>query len=261
MKWPTTGARRASPGTIRGLFLAQNMGLVYLGAIPLLLIVAGLVRGVLFERPIRFFTIALVVVLLYALGWYTPAFRVMYEVLPGVSFYRRPADAVFLIGALGAVLAGYVASRLLDDTDFDDWPWLPTTAITVALFGLALIFAMTFDRVGAATLPLAQAAGWFVLAGIVIALARWLVPIRPVVAGCLLVATTAGDVVWNNGPNGASALPSETLAMMNPAKPDPVTAKIKQLIGSGQFRHPPRSYRADRPWLPLAKHVDDAQHA
>ena len=50
--------------------------------------------------------------LLYALGWYTPVFRVFYEVLPGVSLYRRPADAVFLIGALGALLAGYVAHRI-----------------------------------------------------------------------------------------------------------------------------------------------------
>ena len=43
----------------------------------------------------------MLLMLLYALGWYTPAFRGMYEILPGVNLYRRPADAVFLIGALG----------------------------------------------------------------------------------------------------------------------------------------------------------------
>ena len=98
-----------------GLFIAQNVGQLYIGAIPLLLILLAGLRGQLWAREIRFFTIAAIVMLLYALGWYTPVFQVLYTLLPGVSLYRRPADATFLIGALGAILAGYAAHRLLTE--------------------------------------------------------------------------------------------------------------------------------------------------
>ena len=99
------------------LFLAQNMGQLYAGALPLVAIVGfGLIRGLLWAREIRFFTIATVLVLLYALGWYTPAFHAMYELLPGVSLFRRPADAAFPLGALIAVLGGYLVHRWLSGT-------------------------------------------------------------------------------------------------------------------------------------------------
>ena len=66
-----------------GLYLSQNMGLVYAGALPFLALMSfGLIRGVAWAREIRFFTIAAALVLLYALGAYTPAFRLMYDLLP-----------------------------------------------------------------------------------------------------------------------------------------------------------------------------------
>ena len=56
-----------------------------------------------------------VLMVLFALGRYTPAFAAFYHYLPGVNAFRRPADATFLIGALGAVLAGYVLHRLFTE--------------------------------------------------------------------------------------------------------------------------------------------------
>ena len=102
-----------------GLFIAQNVGQLYIGAIPLLLILLAGLRGHLWAREVRFFTIAALLMLLYALGWYTPVFQVFYTLLPGISLYRRPADAVFLVGALGAILAGYAVHRLFTDTKAD----------------------------------------------------------------------------------------------------------------------------------------------
>ena len=79
-----------------GLYLSQNMTLLYAGALTLVAVVSfGLVRGLAWAREIRFFTIAAALVLLYALGGYTPAFHFMYDLLPGVALYRRPADATF----------------------------------------------------------------------------------------------------------------------------------------------------------------------
>ena len=49
----------------------------------------------------------------YAFGWYTPVFRGMYELLPGVKLFRRPADATFVFGALIAVMVGYCVHRWL----------------------------------------------------------------------------------------------------------------------------------------------------
>ena len=73
------------------LYLSQNMGLLYGGALAIAVVLAfGLVRGLAWAREIRFFSIAAVLVLLYTLGGYTPAFRLMYELLPGYRFFGAP---------------------------------------------------------------------------------------------------------------------------------------------------------------------------
>ena len=95
------------------LFLAQNMGLLYAGAIVPVVLVVGLSRGLLWSREIRFFTIATVLIAFYMFGWYTPVFRAMYEMMPGVKLFRRPADATFVFGALIAIMAGYLVHRWL----------------------------------------------------------------------------------------------------------------------------------------------------
>ena len=53
-------------------------------------------RGVLWAREVRFFTVAAAALLVYALGRYTPAFGLLFWHLPGVDLFRRPADATFL---------------------------------------------------------------------------------------------------------------------------------------------------------------------
>ena len=94
------------------LFLAQNMGLLYAGALAPLLLILGVTRGWLWSREIRFFTIAALLIAFYAFGWYTPVFRAMYELMPGVKLFRRPADATFVFGALLAIMAGYLRASL-----------------------------------------------------------------------------------------------------------------------------------------------------
>ena len=62
------------------LYLARNMGQLYLGFLPMLLILTvGLVRGALLRREIIALTIAALLVLVYALGRYTPGFRLIFE--------------------------------------------------------------------------------------------------------------------------------------------------------------------------------------
>ncbi len=93
------------------VFLAQNMVLLYAGALVPVVLVVGLTRRLLWSREIRFFTVATLLILLYAFGRHTPAFAAMYELMPGVKLFRRPADATFVFGALLAIMAGYLVHR------------------------------------------------------------------------------------------------------------------------------------------------------
>ena len=68
-----------------GIFIAQNMGQIYIGVLPILLIVLAATRRQLWAPEIRFFVAAFGVVVLYALGWYTPVFQLFYTLLPGVN--------------------------------------------------------------------------------------------------------------------------------------------------------------------------------
>ena len=122
-----------------GLYVAQNMGQIYCGALAAVALLGfGLARGVLWARDIRFFTVAMALTLLYALGWYTPVFHLMYELMPGVSLYRRPADATFVLCGLLAMIAGYLVHRLVSGT-------MPASAspARVAEVAIALIFVGT----------------------------------------------------------------------------------------------------------------------
>jgi hypothetical protein len=200
------------------LFIAQNVGQLYIGAVPILLVLLGLAMGLLWDREIRFFTIALVLVGLYALGWYTPVFKLMHRFLPGVDLFRRPADAVFEIGFLLALLAGYVAHRLMT---FRLPPLSPAhvllvEAIVVAAFAYGAYLAFHFDRWERAAYPFWIAAAIFAVASAVLALAIWNQPHRPRLAAALLVAFTVADLAYSNGPGSATALPPETYDVLRP---------------------------------------------
>jgi hypothetical protein len=184
--WPDTG-----------IFLAQNMGQLYIGAIPLLLLLTAAVRGQLWAPEIRFFACAASVALVYALGWYTPVFHILYALLPGVGLFRRPADAVFLIGALGAILAGNGAHRLLRDPRAE-------SARGPAIFAAATL---------AVALLLAVGVG------------LWLGRL-PRLSVPLVAGVTTVDLAYNNGPSSATAQPP---AMYDVLQPDTRNATIAML--------------------------------
>ena len=100
--WPDTG-----------LFIAQNMGQLYIGAIPLLLLLTAAVRGQLWapRDPLLHLSRPPWRCSMRSAG--TRRFSASStRCCPASSLYRRPADATFLVGALAAILAGYGAHRL-----------------------------------------------------------------------------------------------------------------------------------------------------
>ncbi len=213
-----------------GLFIAQNMGVMYLGAAPFLLLLArGFLRGELWSREIRFFSIAAALLLLYALGWYSPAFHAFYEVLPGVKLYRRPADATFLIGFCLAYCCGWLAHRWLSAAQ-------PATSrsrfalnflLVTACFAFAIGLGVRIDRLNMTPVPLAWAAISFVAGAAALYLSsRWAAG-RTMLAALALVGVTTIDLAFNNGPNGANALPPETYDVLRPDSRNETIALLK----------------------------------
>ncbi|MDB5545456.1 MAG: conserved rane protein of unknown function [Hyphomicrobiales bacterium] len=94
----------------------RSINYLFAGSLPLLLIVwHGLAGGRLLERSGRAFALLGLVATLYAMGRYTPVFAILFDHLPGVSLYRRPADAAFLLNIAIAGGAGYLLHRYIVD--------------------------------------------------------------------------------------------------------------------------------------------------
>jgi hypothetical protein len=208
-----------------GLFIAQNMGELYIGAVPLLLLLTAAVRGQLWAPEIRFFACAAAVALLYALGWYTPLFRVLYALVPGVDLYRRPADATFLVGALGAILAGYGTHRLLSEPRTDTAR--QTAIIAAATLGLALLVAvglgLWLGRAPRLSVPVIAAFASFAAAAAALIWAMPRLATNPLLAVVVLAGVTTVDLAYNNGPSSATAQPP---AMYDVLQPDTRNATI-----------------------------------
>ena len=221
-----------------GLFIAQNVGQLYIGAIPLLLILLAALRGNLWAREVRFFSIAALLMLLYALGWYTPVFQAFYTLLPGINLYRRPADAVFLVGALGAILAGYAVHRLFTDTkaEASRQQQLIVAGGIGGAFLLLIVLALWRDRLPLLPYPLGISALTFVAAGLLLYWVRMGITVQPKLAAILLAAFTTLDLAYHNGPTLASALPPSTYDVLQPTTNNATIAILKSKVVDDERR-------------------------
>lgn len=85
----------------------RTESLLYIGGLGVwILLFWGLWNGILWRRRNLLFLGMLVFSLLYMLGDLTPAYRLFYEVIPGVALFQRPLDGGFL---LNIALAGLIA--------------------------------------------------------------------------------------------------------------------------------------------------------
>ena len=212
-----------------GLYIAQNVGQMYFGAIPFLLVAWGAVSGLFNAREIRVTALALIIAALYGLGWYTPAFPLLHTFLPGVDLYRRPADAVFLMGFFASILAGYSLHKLLSGNvarpTFVQSAIL--TAVPILAFIVMLELARRFGKVEAALPSLAMSAAFFV-AGSAILIAVYRMRGRsPMLAAGLIAAFTVVDLHFSNGPGGATALPPAMYDVLDPATSNGTIAELK----------------------------------
>ncbi|HEX9563667.1 MAG TPA: hypothetical protein VF981_06840 [Gemmatimonadaceae bacterium] len=85
----------------------------YVGVAVLLLAALAFARGRRAEHRalLWFFGTVTVVATLWALGGYTPFYRLVYAIVPGTKFFRAPSTMLFVVTFGLAVLAGFGADR------------------------------------------------------------------------------------------------------------------------------------------------------
>lgn len=219
--------------------VARNMANVYAGLLPLAGILAWLACREAYRARIIALPILFGLMIAYALGRYTPVYSMAYHLLPGVDLFRRPADSLFLVGAVGAFLAGFGLDRVLKGGP-GRWPggaaplWLGTALLTLA-GGFAM--ASWLGKLGQALPELLATSGWLAMAAGVLIVARGQARARPMlVAGLLAFAVTA-DLRWNLRPNDSTGLAPAIYSAVRPDSDNETLAWLKaNIVRDGERR-------------------------
>ena len=207
----------------------RSIDYLFVGTLCVVLIVwQGLAGRRLVERGARSFLVLFVAALIYALGRHSPFFGVIFDWMPGVALYRRPADATFLMNVALAFLSGYLLHRFVTEgspviAGRRVAAWLApalTSGLVALLAGAGFAFARRAGHFGASLQHLLCSAALASAIGIVLVLCRTRRQ-RSVVAS-LLVAATAGQLVWRNCASPLNAEPASTYSAYDGLYPDQV---------------------------------------
>lgn len=208
------------------LFLARNMGTLYLGALPVAAIFAARWRGA--DRDILYWAIAAIALAAYALGRYTPAFEILFR-LPGADLWRRPADAAFPLCAILSLLGGYGVHRIVDEGRARIGRAL---LVVLLALGAGVWVAVDKGRLGAAAPVLTLASGLFLVALAALGWARRSAAARPRRAIAALGLLLAVDLAISNGPNESTALPPADFDMLRPRTDNTTIALLKERLAA-----------------------------
>ncbi|OBS51040.1 hypothetical protein A8B73_18350 [Methylosinus sp. 3S-1] len=196
---------------------------LFIGTAPMALgLWHGLAGGRIFARETRFVLYLLAGALIYTLGRWTPLFEPIYDLFPGVSLYRRPADAAFLLNAGFALSAGYLLHRYIvhgSPRPFEALPRPLAHALQACAFGVALAlllgglaFSMEtrHGREALDAIGLALAAG----AGAALVLVFGERRNQRALAAALIVAATCGELLWRNAADPLNAEPAARYSIL-----------------------------------------------
>ena len=205
----------------------RSIDYLFAGTLPALLFVwHGLAGGRVMERGARYFVLLFVAATLYALGRHTPVFSLVFDWMPGVSLYRRPADATFVMNVAFAFCAGYLLHRFIEE-GLPRFPlnrvsgWMPpalTLVATALLIGSGLTFARTADGLGDSIEQVLLSTGTVAVA--VLALVVFRSRPRRVLIATLLVTLTAGELLWRNAASTLNAEPASAYSPYSGLFPD-----------------------------------------
>ncbi|WP_091139079.1 YfhO family protein [Microvirga guangxiensis] len=213
-----------------GTWTDRATNYLFIGTIPALFILwHGIAGGRLFAREFRFFLILGTLAIFYALGRYTPGFEVIFDHLPGVNLYRRPADATFLINTALAFASGYLVHRYANE-GMPSWSKealgqlriaLPALAVAlvIAAIGSGIAFA---SKGGFVSSSLMEAGGGLLAAAIVMALVAKLSgsPYRREAVVAALVVLTGAELISRHAASAMNAEPAGRYAVFTQLPPE-----------------------------------------
>jgi hypothetical protein len=112
----------------------------YLGAavLPLVGLAWGGAATPYRRRQLWFWTGALVVSTLWALGGYTPFYSLVYAIVPGTKFFRAPSTMLYVVSFCVAVLAAFGTDRVLSRRDVRPGYLIGWLVAGVVFVGLAM---------------------------------------------------------------------------------------------------------------------------
>ncbi|EIM30577.1 YfhO family protein [Microvirga lotononidis] len=213
-----------------GTWTDRATNYLFIGTIPaLLLLWHGVAGGRLFAREFRFFLVMGIAATLYSLGRYTPGFVMIFDHMPGVDLYRRPADATFLINIALAFAAGYLVHRYATE-GLPQWNRAALGRLRVALpllaLGLvaaavasALVFAVKGGFVFPALTEIGGSLAVATLAIVVITrmndVSRW----REAIA-LVLVTLTGAELISRHAASALNAEPAERYTIFTKLPPE-----------------------------------------
>ena len=115
----------------------------YAGLVLLILSAVAFAGGA--RRGTRWFFFGLgTTALLFALGGNTPLWRIFYEVVPGISMFRAPSQAMYLFALAAATLAGFGVDRLFCGLRANGGPALIRTLLySAGALGLIALLAQS----------------------------------------------------------------------------------------------------------------------
>lgn len=108
----------------------DSFNYLFIGAVPTLLLAwIGLAGGRLADRRYRSLSLLLAAATLFAIGRYTPLYALVFEHVPGFTFFRRPIDATFVMLFALAMIVGH----LVADLSRNDLPRLRPLPLAIVL--------------------------------------------------------------------------------------------------------------------------------
>jgi hypothetical protein len=234
------------------LYLARNMATFYFGMVPML----GLALFPLLWRfrarfagaaqpagadpdPHRgdalFLFAAFIVLMLYSLGRYTPAFSLIFQALPGVDRFRRPADALFVACAMGSMAAGYALHRWMHEATFRLTPAALASAVAglLAVFGAAILVAHGKNKLGPSAVPIAAGLCFTAGSALTLVILKRLRD-RTILAAFVAAVAVSADLGWNNAPNESTGLTPDTYDVLRADTTNETIIRLKQLTSASR---------------------------
>jgi Bacterial membrane protein YfhO len=221
----------------KNIYLAQNMGQLYIGALPIAAIIGfGIFTGDIFRKEIRYFTIALVLSTIYAIGRFTPFFYFFYEYIPGVDLFRRPADATFMIGVFLSILGGYVVNIQISDGFVRSKKINFISGISVLILMVAVAAWLSFmqGHFADSVKPILLSCGFLSLGVIGLSfMPSQFSKANPFLVAALVATFMVVDMRLNQGPNESTALSPNDFEPLDPQGANETVRLIKAQIRLG----------------------------